>query len=310
MMIDSRTQPPADGQVIKPAASVQQKLKSAPYPRYSLREAEKLARAAFNIGPRHCDQERVAKAVGYTGVNNGTFRRLRASANYFGFITTQKDEYLSVTEPWIEVFHSEDTEQLRQALRGALQQPELYRRLLEEYGGHQLPSADKLARDLYVKEHYGILKDAADTAVRAFLESAEYAGMIDSRGFLRTGEDAEQAVSIPGSTNRGDQESGVPTLGTHLHANREFSKPSQVQDIDNVGGETIVVPKGLDRIEVQLRNSKKAYLFVPVPLPTGEKERLKGYIDLILEESIISVPQEHTGGAGATRNLGQQEKAK
>jgi hypothetical protein len=310
MMIGSRALPPAEGHAIKPTAGVQQKLRSAPYPGYSLREAEKLARTAFDIGPRHCNQERVAKEVGYTGVNNGTFRRLRASASYFGFITTQKDEYLSVAEPWIDVFHSEDPGQLRQALRGSLQQPELYRRLLEDYGGHQLPSADKLARDLYVKEQYGILKDAADTAARVFLESAEYAGMIDSRGFLRTSEDAEQAMNILGSANRGDQESGAPTLGTHRHANREFSKPSQVQDIDNVSVETIVVPKGLDRIEVQLRNSKKAYLFVPVPLPKGEKERLKGYIDLVLEESATSVSQERAGGADATRNLGQQEKAK
>src|SRR5213080_2113604 len=45
---------------------------------------------------------------------------------------------------------------------------------------------------------------------------------------------------------------------------------------------------GLDRIEVQLSGGRRAYLFVPVPLPTREKERLKKYIDQILEPDDIN----------------------
>ncbi|MEM8805289.1 MAG: hypothetical protein AAGF01_04590 [Cyanobacteria bacterium P01_G01_bin.38] len=40
----------------------------------------------------------------------------------------------------------------------------------------------------------------------------------------------------------------------------------------------------LERYEITLVNGQKSFIYVPVPLPYGEKERLKKYIDLILEE--------------------------
>jgi len=40
----------------------------------------------------------------------------------------------------------------------------------------------------------------------------------------------------------------------------------------------------LDRIAINLSNGKTAYLFIPSPLPYGEKKRLQQFIDLLQEE--------------------------
>ena len=45
------------------------------------------------------------------------------------------------------------------------------------------------------------------------------------------------------------------------------------------------IAEDLTRMEILLLNGKKAYLFLPQPLPYGERERLKKYVDLVLERA-------------------------
>ena len=66
-----------------------------------------------------------------------------------------------------------------------MQQPQLYKLLIGSYQDLQLPSLDRLERELYTEEKYGILRDAANTAAQVFLDSANYAGIIDANNFLR-----------------------------------------------------------------------------------------------------------------------------
>ena len=60
--------------------------RSARYPRYGLKEAEKLAVVAFKLGPRNVAQDRLAKEIGYSRMENGVYRAKRASAGYFGLV--------------------------------------------------------------------------------------------------------------------------------------------------------------------------------------------------------------------------------
>lgn len=265
------------------AATSQTRKRSVTYPRYSLQQAEKLAMAAFDIGPRNCDQDKVAQAVGYKNAQNGAFVALRATTNQFGLISYGSG-YLSVSEPWIEIFNSEDAERLRQARLDAMYQPDLYKQLLEDYANRQLPSLEKFTRDLYLNKKYGILKDAASIAAQVFIESARYAGLLDSKDYLQlNGESDQLSEKLTDETQK--------NTGRELNIQQPPVKPSS----HNVGSSqqtTVFIPEGLDRIEVQLLNGKKAYLFVPVPLPFREKERLKKYIDLILEETELNPEQQ------------------
>lgn len=249
--------------------------RSTRYPRHTLAKAEEFGRLVFELGPRNCDVDTVAQAANYKSAANGSFAALRSSASNFGLIKAAGSGYLSVTDEWIAAFHSENTVQLGRVRREAMLQPQLYSQLFAEYSGKQLPNVTKLSRDLYLK-NYGVLKDAASTAAQVFIESAIYAGLIDNRGFLRLPDDVidEQSTSSL-SQLKSDGEGFVDTA------------PLRNDPPRNAGFLTSPPPfemEGLDRIEIRLMNGTRAYLFIPVPLPFGEKERLKKYIDLLLEE--------------------------
>lgn len=260
--------------------------RSISYPRYSLKDAEKLAWAAYEMGPRNCDQDKVAQKIGYTNALNGAFVALKATTSQFGLIS-HSGGYLSVTEEWIEAFHTENTDRLKQARQESIRQPDLYKLIFEQYSGKQLPNVEKLARELHINQKYGILKEAATTAAQIFVESANYAGMLDSRGYLQSNikNEIDQQGEIPHSE--------VPNA--NLTENfRTNQKPLNLNYEDQAFPSILksgVMPTmfpDLDRIEVQLSSGKKAYLFVPVPLPVKEKSRLKKYIDLILEPEELS----------------------
>jgi hypothetical protein len=56
---------------------------------------------------------------------------------------------------------------------------------MEDYADRVLLRVEKLVRDLHLGQRYAILRDAAEVAVRVFLDSAHYAGLADVKGFLR-----------------------------------------------------------------------------------------------------------------------------
>jgi hypothetical protein len=251
------------------------RLRSVSYPRYDLKQSEKLARAAFEMGPRHCDQDKVAQAIGYKNAQNGAFIALKASANQFGFVVGQ-GRYLSVAENWINVFNSDDADEARIARISAMTQPDLYKKIIQEYADRQLPASEKFARDLHLSQKYGILKDAAKIAAQVFVESANFAGILDAKGFLRRPDAVlatENTDPLKNSTVQEETEAELdsPPAQQFPHA---LTGKNRFPDVS----------EGLDRIEIRLRNGQKAYFFLPVPLPYGEKERLKQYLDLALEE--------------------------
>jgi hypothetical protein len=169
----------------EPAASKPPARRSTTYPRNSLREAEEFARKVFDLGARDVAQDNAAKAIGYSGANNGSYKRFRAAARYFGLVDYSGDEFISVTPQWVQAFLAGDAESLQRARQYAVRKPELYRQLVERYGGKQLPPSAKVAQVLFADPQYGITKDAAAKAAEVFLESVGYAGVLDSTGHLR-----------------------------------------------------------------------------------------------------------------------------
>lgn len=238
--------------------------RSAPHPTYPMRECEELARRTFELGARHVDQERLATALSYSGVKNGSYKSRRAAASQFDMVKYDGFSYIEVVPPWVTAFHEEDPEQLATARRAAFLAPDLYRQLFEEFEGKMVPSVDRLARHLFLHERFGITQEAADAAAAGFVESADYAGYLDQNGFLRTPNDTTDPKSGPGA----DDElagAGAPV------------GPPPADAGDLIAGEN-------DRLEIRLGGGRKVHLIVPAPgtLSTVEKDRVKGFVDLIL----------------------------
>jgi hypothetical protein len=257
----------------------QSRQKSNSYPRFTLQKAEELAKAIFNLGARSCDPERVAQVAGYS-IKSGSYLGLKSTASQFELINVDKKGCLSVSEDWIEVFHHfDDLQQIKKARRDAISRPKLYKQLIEEYTDRQLPNLDKLSRELHLNQKYGILKDAAEVAARIFTESASHAGLLDDRGYLVVSQDLNE---IQIDKDNSQPESIELKINQEL-ANQANNKP-QTSNSSNLLPEILPNLEGLEKYEITLTNRKKAYIYVPVPLPYGEKKRLQQYIDLILEE--------------------------
>lgn len=284
------------------SVSHQQTKRSASYPGYSLRQAEELAKAAFDLGARNCNQDKVAQAAKYSA-NGGAFKVLRATAKQFGLIQVEKNGDLSVTEDWIQVFlNSENLQLAREERRKAMLQPKLYKQIIEEYTGRQFPGVERLAQELHLNQKYGILKDAAGNAARLFLESANYANLLNEKGYLVDSSQPEQegvdrTVEVDQPHLASEEQGQNIEAAQHKVSKLSNRKQSNTQSEISVDGMPSSL-EGLDRHEITLTNGKKAYLYVPVPLPRGEKERLKKYLsfisDLILEEPFPNSSQQAT----------------
>ena len=261
------------------SVSSQSRIRSTSHPRFTLQQAEKLAKSVFDMGPRHCNQDIIAKQVGYSNANNGSYASLKATAVQFGMVVVSGG-YISVSDRWIEVFNSEDDMLVQIARREAMQRPDLYKQLLSDYGNKQLPSNERLTRELHLNPKYGILKDAASVAAQTFIESANFALMLDMKGFLAPDGASKRHQEATDATIPADEETGK----AFARANKQSPPQSNTPVTQNTSAQALLTSDDVDRIEIQLRNGKKAYLLIPVPLPYGEKLRLKGYIDLLLEE--------------------------
>ncbi len=251
--------------------------RSSRYPRHSLKRVEDLAKVIFELGARNCDLDRVAKQFGYSSGQNGAFNALRSSASSFGLIKYPSSGYVSLSEQWINAFNSEDTNEIEQARRIAVNQPTLYRQLLNDYAERQLPNPDKLTRDLHLNQKYGILKDAASVAAQTFLDSVNHAEMVDARGFLRVDNSEAHSTNMEQQKVTPSNEQRSKSHSIHQDASPELLNTPKF--------DPSIQDENLDRVEIRLLNGKKVYIFVPLPLPFGEKERLKKFIDLLLEEA-------------------------
>lgn len=273
------------------------KQRSTRYPRYSLRDAESLAKAAFDLGAREVLQDAVAKNLNFSGVANGAYKGRRAAARYFNLVNYSGDDYITVTEPWISVFHEEDPARHRLARQEAVLEPDLYRQLCDVYRDRMLPQVERLARDLYLNSSYGIQKEAAEDAARAFRDSVEYAGLLDAKGYLRPvgwNVNVASGNAEEGSSTESDTPIVEPLADTNdgVEAGAGVSagtSPLTRGGTTASGAGTVTVggDQDLDRIEVRLRGGRKAYLLIPGALTAEDKKRLKGHIDLILDDEEV-----------------------
>lgn len=257
-----------------PSPQPSRRKRSSPYPGWSLSEAEELARITFKLGGKHVQQDAVAAELGYSNVTSGSYKTRRAAAGYFGMVDYEGFDYINVAEEWLAAFHSEDEQQLDRVRQAAFLKPDLYRMLFDEFKGKMLPHAEKLARHLFLNERFGIRQDAAPSAADSFLKSASYAGYLDGRGFL-TDPGAEEPNA------GGGQDHGASDA---IRSDGQAQAPATVRVSQGVAAGAGL--GGEDRLEIRLGGARKVYLIIPPPgtLSQSEKDRVKAFVDLVLEE--------------------------
>lgn len=251
--------------------------RSIAHPRFNMKQAEEFAKIVYRAGARHCDVDVIAKKAGFSQARNGSFVALRSSATQFGMVIGD-GQTVSVSEDWIDLILHDDPTQLRIARQRAMYKPGLYKQILEDYVSKQLPTVEKLTQQLFLNSKYGIIKEAASVAAKTFFESASYAGIINEKGFIQPPVQPTSTatdIDIPDADNLEDAE------GPDRSAVQ-----GKVQDLKE--RVQLLAPQdelaGLFKSAIPLENETVVYIYAPRRLTRRDKERLKMYIELMLDE--------------------------
>ncbi|MFN4185162.1 MAG: hypothetical protein ACK4M6_10285 [Hyphomonas sp.] len=157
------------------------RMRSPSYPSSPLGQCIDLAEKLFKSERTNpVDREVAAQAMGYSGIT-GQSAKILSNLIQFGLLEKSGKNEVRVSRRALSILHPDDAEEKRQALRDAIQDPELFQRIREKFPDG-LPSESAL-RSLLLKE--GFTDAAIPPAVRSFMDSYEYlqnAGVCDRHG--------------------------------------------------------------------------------------------------------------------------------
>jgi hypothetical protein len=132
------------------------------------------------VGSGVHDRDSIAQALGYSSGTGLAARKVSALVQ-FGFLARSGASY-ETTELASQLLFPTSEEESAQALRTALQQPTLFRELLDKFTPQGRVPA-QLA-NILVRDH-GITREASDDAATVFMRSLQYAGIVDGEGRFR-----------------------------------------------------------------------------------------------------------------------------
>jgi hypothetical protein len=230
-----------------------ERLRSRKHPLLSLRECCFFSnRILGELGQSKLERKAVASLLGHRNEKSGLAGRKISSLSQFGMFRRSGGlYYASSLLKRISAPKSDD--ELRSALLESLETPPLFRRVLGVYRSQgRIPRrlANILVRD------FGIAPKAGGTAATVLIRSAEYAGAIDSEGVF------------------------LPTLP------RGRVPPEADLSLSPVGGTLdgrtpAIDPSGVRTIEVDLKENRKAVLFLPRSLTANDHRILTKEIELL-----------------------------
>jgi len=204
----------------------------------------------------------VAQNLGYKGASSGSALAAMASLRYYGLLERPSDGLLAVTKDVEALKFAPDESLKRSLILGFLRRPALFAELLEKYSSG-LPSDANLKYDLIQR---GFLPATASDVVSVFRRSVDFGRYFDNGG-----------ADVPGEIDTSEQEASPSRVTPEV---RESAPPS-------VARTTTVEIAGdgqHDRIPVRLKGARRAWLVIPTPFFSADKQRLKAQIDLLLTE--------------------------
>lgn len=153
------------------------------FPKYSLADSIEVPKAIYVQGGGACTLEHLATYLGYKGTNNGAFASKLGAARAFGLV--QKSGHLFQATPLAHSILSPTyPHEAKKALVEAFFNPELFRRVHDDFKGRELPPEFGMKNAM--RNQYGILTSRVDLAYRVLMDSAETAGFFSTRAGAKT----------------------------------------------------------------------------------------------------------------------------
>jgi hypothetical protein len=239
--------------------------KSVRYPANDLKECVDFLSIVHSIGGRKdAPIESILSKLNLTSSETKSFRYLVSSSEIFGFIEKTNGGIKPTEFGTLILYPPEGEDQKRQLLVDAFKIPQLYQKIIERYDNMILPN-NVILRNVFL--HLGIAPKALDNAVEAFINSAQYANVIDSSNRLRI-------------TNT-DKKTASPSKPSEL-ASEDLKLKSTFSQlpVEDLGD---LQKKSTDyhKFEFIISTGKKAYVQIPMDCKKEDLEKLKKILDAV-----------------------------
>jgi hypothetical protein len=243
-----------------------QRKKSPRAPSMPLDEAIERALRVYDKERRHAAPTAVvAQNLGYSSANNGAALSALASLRSYGLLEKAGEGKLSVSKD-VEDYQFAPSEELKAELRSKwLKAPLIFNDLLEKYHDG-LPSDATVRYDLIQR---GFTPPGAESTLDVFKRSVAFAQIIEQR-------------SRRGAT----QETNAPESEVQMVDPGDSASP-RVRDAASIEL-AAAAAADCDRIPVRLAGGRRAWLEIPSPFYTADKDRLKAQIDLLLTDDDVA----------------------
>jgi len=229
--------------------------KSSQYPPYDLNACMEFVRIVDKLGGKQQVAEgSLLSALGLTSSNTKSYTGKLSSCRQFGLLYF-KTGFLSITERARLILYPTEEQrdaQIKKLIIEAFRSPALYQKLVKRFDGKSLPNT--LANILM--NEYKIAKAVMNSAVKVFISSAKFAGVLGDNNVLQVGQTYEAvAGEVPSAEPEiPETEQGMPTMG-QVHS-----------------------------LKLVLSSGKSAQITVPSDVTKTDVEKLKKMLDLLAVE--------------------------
>ncbi|WP_276356457.1 hypothetical protein [Cohnella caldifontis] len=244
------------------------KERSRSYPSASLEKAiEDTKLVKSKLGSGKLDRDQISIALGYQRINGLAGTRISTMVQ-FGLL--DKDDGYSLSKLSEKITHPKSKEERNEAILEAFLKPELYAELVQRYQGDgRFP--DQLDNILY--RDFGITANASQDAAKLFIQSAQFANLIDeARVFLHN-----ETIEIHQNEEEIDQTVYIPTPN-------KYQQPDIVDMIAVTNSGTYINNYSMDSKQTfnfSLSEGKFAQVIVPTGLKTRDIQILRKQIELL-----------------------------
>ncbi len=253
--------------------------RSRSYPYYNLEEALELSKMIYEIGGNGvAPVESILSKMNIKSDQNKRYSYKTSSAKQFGLIKNERGGF-KVTPLGISILYpsSDNDPNVSTGKMKAAINPELYKEVLSQYIGSILPK-DEFLKNNFIQK--GILSSVTDVAVQTFLDTMEFAKIINEEQRVVINEqylDPNVEIKKPQIIK---PRSKKKTMGIISKITHEPSINEELQDESGQEKEQKEINDAFN-LEIPLNSGKKAYINIPKGVTEEEIQLIKNFIDAI-----------------------------
>jgi hypothetical protein len=235
--------------------------KSVRYPANNLKECVDFLSIVHSIGGRKdAPVDSILSKLNLTSAETKSFRYIVSSSEIFGLIEKTSTGIKPTDMGTLIIYPPGGEEQKRKLLIEAFKTPQLYQKIIERYDNMILPN-NVILKNVFL--HLGIAPKALESAVDAFINSAQYANVIDSNNRL---------ILL------GTEKIIPPTQPTESDS-FGLKPKSEVQQEPIGSAELPKQNTDYHRFEFITSTGKKAYVQIPIGCEKDDLDKLKKILD-------------------------------